>query len=79
MGNDEAEELGRFRRNLEGIDDRALLAIVAGVVDDAVGLLRAVPGGARLPIEMAAAVAAELHRRTQPTPAAVRAPKVGHA
>lgn len=77
MVTEEAEQLGRFRRLLESATLETLVPIIASVLDDCVDVLRELPSPSPLPVEMAAAVSAELHRRhTVPT---LRAPTIGTA
>jgi len=76
MDNDEAEILGRFRANLARASLEQLAPIVASSLDDLIQLARLIDRS-NLGVEMAAAVAAELHKRFLPhTPVA---PVVGNA
>ncbi len=74
MDSDEVKELGRFRLRLLDATDAQLRALVGTSIDELIDLVRAVSPG-HYGVEMAAALSAELHRRTQ----VQRAPMVGTA
>ncbi len=74
MDSDEVKELGRFRLRLLDATDAQLRALVGTTIDELIDLVRAVSPG-NYGVEMAAALSAELHRRTQ----VQRAPMVGTA
>lgn len=74
MDNAEAEELVRFRRSLLTATDSQIRALVGTTIDELIDLVRAVAPG-NYGVEMAAALSAELHRRSQ----AQRAPMVGNS
>lgn len=63
MDTDEANELGRFRRLLDGAPLEKLLPIIASVLDECLDVLRELPAPSTLAVEMGAAVSAELHKR----------------
>lgn len=63
MDTAEAEELGKFRRNLQRCSLAELAPIVASVLDECIEVLRGVVPGSPLSVEMAAALSAELHKR----------------
>lgn len=67
-------ELARFRRNLLDASEAQLRALVSTTIDELIDLLRAVAPG-NYGVEMAAALSAELHRRSH----VQRAPMVGSA
>jgi hypothetical protein len=74
MADGEAEELGKFRRNLECADEQHLGLITMTVLDECIDVIRRLCGGSA-EIELAAAVSAELHKRA----VAERSPRVGTA
>lgn len=76
MGSDEANELGRFRRNIAGLPLADLAPVIALSLDELIDTLRRL-GGGNLGIEMAAALAAELHKRAAAP--VLRAARVGSA
>ena len=76
MVNDEAEELGKFRRLIDGAELRDLAPLIMVTLDECVDILRRAVGST-LAIETAAALSAELHKRH--TRAAARSPMVGNA
>lgn len=76
MDNGEAEELGKFRRLIDGADLARLVPIIATSLDEMIVILRRVEPG-NYGVEVAAALAAELHKRNQPL--ATYAPTVGNA
>lgn len=76
MGNAEAEELGRFRRSIDGIELEKLAPVIATTLDEMILLLRRIDPG-NYGVEVAAALAAELHKRNGPP--LVLAPTVGNA
>jgi hypothetical protein len=81
MDNDEANQLGEFARILARAALSDLTPIIALTLDDCVELLRRTAPPSLL-IEQVAALAAELHKRRPPAPAAPpgqRSPMVGSA
>jgi len=74
MADAAAEELGKFRRNLECADEQQLGLITMTVLDECIDTIRRLYGGSA-EIELAAAVSAELHKRA----IAERSPRVGRA
>lgn len=69
MDNDEAEELGRFRRLIATADLSKLSPMIASVLDDYVDLVRGLGRGrSNTSVEMAAALSAELHKRNGAAP-----------
>lgn len=63
MGSGEAEELGKFRRNIARADLCDLSPVIATTLDEVIDLFRSLGMGTDLAVEMAAALSAELHRR----------------
>jgi len=63
MGSDEAEELGKFRRNIERAEMLDLGPVIANVLDELIDVVRSVGAGRHVGVELAAALSAELHRR----------------
>lgn len=78
MDNDEAEELGKLRRKLEGLALGDLTRIAASTLDELIDVCRQL-GPGNIGLETAAAVSAELHKRNQPTPPLAWAAVVGNA
>lgn len=79
MASGAADELGKFRRNLERASSDALMAVVGTTLDELIDLLRALGVGSEMGIEMAAALSAELHKRNAAATVAQRSPMVGSA
>lgn len=77
MASVEAEELGKFRRNIERAELPELAAIVAVTLDELIDLIRRLGVGRDIGVEMAAALSAELHKRNPSI--ARRSPMVGTA
>jgi len=63
MGNAEAEELGKFRRNIERAELIDLGPVIANTLDELIDVVRSLGAGRHVGVEMAAALSAELHRR----------------
>lgn len=73
----EAKELGLLRQKIEVATLEELADLIATALDNLIDIVRK-RGGSNLGTEVAAALAAELHKR-KPGPPFVRAPTVGHA
>lgn len=76
MDNAEAEELGELRRKIRAASLEQLTDLIATSLDNLIDIVRKT-AGSNLGTEVAAALAAELHRRNQPR--LVWAPTVGNA
>jgi len=76
MDNDEAEELGRFRRAIANATADQLAPILLATLDELINVVRGLPASGT-GVEMAAALSAELHKRA--SAARVYAPVVGNA
>lgn len=63
MANGEAEELGKFRRNIESAELLDLVPVIAAALDELIDVVRALGAGRHVGVELAAALSAELHRR----------------
>ena len=79
MDSGEAKELGEFARIIARADLARLLPIIALTLDDCIDVLRRTAPPSTM-IEMAAALAAELHKRQPPSgPPLIHSTRPGNA